>query len=149
MMVVRFRASPTVSAVAGCPTQGILSGSRPLWRLKALATTSVLACLLCAMPVRDATAQTYPNGANACGVVTSTWSFGTMFLYTIQGTTDAGTSGSTSFWIDMTGTGAGSRVANLLAAAAAGRSLCVWNYGQTDDYGGQAAYIAIIEEVSW
>jgi hypothetical protein len=72
-----------------------------------------------------------------------------MFLYTVQGTTDAGSPGSTSFWIDMSGSSASSRVANLLAAAASGRSLCVWNFGQTESYGGQTGYIAEIEEVSW
>lgn len=109
----------------------------------------VLVCLLSVIHVTQARAQAYPNGVNACGTVCLTWSFGAKLLYTIQGRTDAGSSGSTSFWIDMTGTGAASRVATLLAAAAAGKSLCAWNYGLTENYGGQSAYVVEIEEVSW
>jgi hypothetical protein len=82
-------------------------------------------------------------------MITSTMSMGQMFRFTISGTRDDGSPGTTDFWIDTTTTGAASRVANVFAAAAAGKTVFVWNYGQSESFGGQAAYLSAMENVNW
>lgn len=98
-----------------------------------------------------ASAQAYPGGVYAYGTVTQTTTFsdGNMFMFVVKGTTDAGTSGSTTFFIDLTTADASFRVSNVLAAAAAGVPLSIWNYGQTVSYGGQTGYASALESVSW
>jgi hypothetical protein len=106
----------------------------------------VVLALACGLPAL-ASADDYPNGATATGVVTQVLSWGPELLFVVTGTTDAGTSGSTAFFIDCTQPGAGTRVANILAAAAQTKTVHIWNYGTPYSYGGQSGYLSAIEIV--
>ncbi len=87
-------------------------------------------------------ASDFPGGANTTGLVTQTISINGMLLFVVQGTVDNGTSGSQAFWIDSTASGGSLRVANILSAAAQGRTVSIWNYGDTYVYGGQGGYLS-------
>jgi hypothetical protein len=114
----------------------------------------LFAALLCTLAVAwsqpsEAQSVDYPNGAWVSGVIIEVDTFNNMLLFTVSGKTDAGTSGSTRFWIDTNATGGAIRGANVLSAAAQGRSIVVFNYGQSASYGGQTAYISTAEQVSY
>ena len=106
----------------------------------------VVLALACGLPAL-ASADDYPNGATASGVVTQVLSFGPELMFVVTGTMDSGTSGSTAFFIDCTQPGASIRVANILAAAAQTKTVHIWNYGTPYNYGGQGGYLSVIETV--
>jgi hypothetical protein len=115
----------------------------PIRRRLSLTVVIALACGLPAL----ASADDYPNGATATGVVTQVISFGPELMFVVTGTMDNGTSGSTAFFIDCTQAGATTRVANILAAAAQTKTIHIFNYGTTYTYGGQSGYLSAIEFV--
>lgn len=96
-----------------------------------------------------ALAQAYPNGASTLGVITQVISINGMMLFTVQGTLDNNTSGTQAFWIDTTAAGGSLRVANILSAAAQGKSVTIFNYGTTYSYGGQTGYLSVIEIITY
>jgi hypothetical protein len=87
-----------------------------------------------------ASASDFPNGASTVGVVTQVISINGMMLFVVKGTVDNGTTGSQAFWIDSTAAGGSLRVANILSAAAQGKTVSIWNYGDAYSYGGQGGY---------
>jgi hypothetical protein len=96
-----------------------------------------------------ASASDYPNGASTNGVITQVQSINGMLRFVVQGTLDSGATGSQAFWIDSTIAGGSLRVANILTAAAQGKTVSIWNYGDTYAYGGQTGYTSSEETVSY
>jgi hypothetical protein len=96
-----------------------------------------------------ASAQAYPNGATTTGVITQVMSINGMLRFVVQGTLDDNTTGSQAFWIDSTATGGNLRVANILSAAAQGKTVSIWNQGTTYAYGGQSGYMSAIEIITY
>jgi hypothetical protein len=92
-----------------------------------------------------ASAQAYPNGAYTTGVITQVWSINGLLRFIVQGTLDDNTTGAQAFWIDSTATGGSLRVANILSAAAQGKTVSIWNTGTTYAAGGQTGYWSNIE----
>lgn len=112
--------------------------------LRAAIRISALGVVFC-MP-NAASAQAYPNGAMTSGVVTQVWTICEMLMFVVQGTLDNGTTGSQAFWIYDTSTpGTGLRAANILAAAAQGKTVSIWNNGTSYSCGGQTGYESLIE----
>jgi hypothetical protein len=96
-----------------------------------------------------ALASDYPSGASTNGVITQVQSINGMLLFVVRGTLDNGAAGSQAFWIDSTIAGGNLRVPNILSAAAQGKTVSIWNYGDTYAYGGQTGYTSSIETVSY
>ncbi len=94
-------------------------------------------------------ADDFPNGALAVGVVTQVATFGPWLRFIVNGAMDNGSNGTQAFWIDCTATGASARIANVLAAAAQGKTVSIWNYGTLYSYGGQSGYLSSIEFVNY
>jgi hypothetical protein len=95
-------------------------------------------------------AQDYPNGALTTGIVTNVSNLGTgMMFFSVQGTLDSGATGTQAFFIDTTATGGSFRAALILSAAAQGKTVQIWNYGQHFSYGGQTGYLAQGEFVTY
>jgi hypothetical protein len=90
-------------------------------------------------------ASDYPNGATTTGAITLVMSMNGMLRFVVQGTLDSGTTGSQAFWIDSTTAGGSLRVANILSAAAQGKTVQIWNVGDTYAYGGQSGYWSNVE----
>jgi hypothetical protein len=87
-------------------------------------------------------AQDYPAGAWASGVVSQVTTINGMLRFVVSGTVDNGTSGTQAFWIDSAATGGSLRAANILSAAAQGKTVSIWNYGDFYSYGGQTGYLS-------
>jgi hypothetical protein len=96
-----------------------------------------------------APASDYPNGANTIGVIIQVGSINGMMRFVVQGTLDNGTTGSQAFWIDGTIAGGSLRVANILSAAAQGKTVLIWNVGDMYAYGGQSGYWSNVEFVNY
>lgn len=102
-----------------------------------------------------ASAQAYPNGASTTGRVTQVATYqgvssGVILYFVVTGTLDNGSTGSQPFFIqDPYTTEGGVRIANVLAAAAQGLTISIWNYGVTYSYGGQTGYMSDGEYVSF
>ncbi len=108
------------------------------WALLQGITWLALACIV---PMA-ASAQDYPGGALATGVVTRVYVANAMLRFEVSGTMDNGTSGTQAFWIDSSAVGGSLRAANILSAAAQGKTVSIWNYGDVYSYGGQTGYLA-------
>src|SRR5882757_10385907 len=65
----------------------------------------------------------YPGGATTIGVIIQVGSINGMMRFVVQGTLDNGTFGSQAFWIDSTIAGGSLKVANILSAAAQGKTV--------------------------
>jgi hypothetical protein len=122
----------------------ISSLTRAKWQFSIIRSLGLL--LVFALPTA-ALAQDYPNGVNATGVVTQTWTICDLFRFVIHGTRDDGTVGDQAFWINDSATAVSLRAAHVLAAAAQGKTVSIWNYGQSYSCGGQSGYLSSIEIV--
>jgi hypothetical protein len=94
-------------------------------------------------------AQDYPNGATTTGVVIEVDALAGYMRFLVQGTLDNGTTGTQPFFIDTTATGGSFRAALILSAAAMGKTVHIWNYGQALLYGGQTGYLSAAEFVDY
>jgi hypothetical protein len=114
-----------------------------------LKAKAILWLVLAFVVPNAASAQAYPNGAYTVGVITQVMSINGMLRFVVQGTLDDNSTGSQAFWIDSTATGGSLKVANILSAAAQGKTVTIWNTGTAYAYGGQSGYWSGIEIVTY
>ena len=97
-----------------------------------------------------ASAGDYPNGATTSGTVTNVASFDSGWVrFVVQGTKANGQPGAEAFFVDTNTVAGKAHYANILSAAAQGKIVYVFHYGDLLSIGGQAGYGVPILFVSY
>lgn len=109
------------------------------WRLL------IALAVACGIPVLSSAqgCTTYP------GVVTQVATYAGVSTGVLQYFVVTNSSSSQAFWIQDATSEGPARVANILAAAASGQAVGIFNCAQTFSFGGETGYLSLIEIVNY